>query len=408
MNNVALTFDDNAATPVPATNSIVTGTNRPSPILPVTTFTDPAPAAPYATNLAACNGSNPNGPWSLFVLDDTPLDSGSLGGWILSLTTASVVPAAADLVVTASGTPSTVVVGSNVTYTISLVNYGPSSASNVALTNVLPATFGFVSASIGGWVTNANVLTFTNLGTLAKDGATSITVVAKALVLGSFTNLVTAVASENDPFTGDNTVSVPSTVVSPSADLALAMFDAPSPVSFGNNLVYTLVLSNLGPATATSVSLTNTLPPGVAVISATPSGYALSGSTLVFTNLGNLGNGGSVSAQITVKPGAPGLITNSAVVASTILDPLKANNSASVKTVVQAAGISAARIGNNLVLSWPADAGTYVLESSTSLQAPIVWSTVSSPPPQAAGGVWTVALPTTNARSYFRLRQTGP
>jgi len=89
--NVTLTFDDATNNPfLPQYTQIVSGTNRPTAFFPVATFPAPAPPAPYATNLSAFNGSNPNGAWSLFVIDDTPLDSGVISnGWSLNLTTAS-------------------------------------------------------------------------------------------------------------------------------------------------------------------------------------------------------------------------------------------------------------------------------------------------------------------------------
>jgi subtilisin-like proprotein convertase family protein len=61
-----LTFDDAATAGVP--DAIVTGTYR--------------PAAP----LAAFNGSDPNGPWKLYVTDDEPGDAGQIRSWRLFIT----------------------------------------------------------------------------------------------------------------------------------------------------------------------------------------------------------------------------------------------------------------------------------------------------------------------------------
>ena len=58
--NVTLTLDNTASTPVPIGGQIVSGTNRPNPNLPVASFPAPAPNGPYATNLNAFAGSNPN------------------------------------------------------------------------------------------------------------------------------------------------------------------------------------------------------------------------------------------------------------------------------------------------------------------------------------------------------------
>ncbi|HET8970144.1 MAG TPA: Ig-like domain-containing protein, partial [Candidatus Nanopelagicales bacterium] len=47
----------------------------------------PAPAGPYGTSFAAFNGTNPNGQWKLYVVDDTEGYRGVLGGWSLRITT---------------------------------------------------------------------------------------------------------------------------------------------------------------------------------------------------------------------------------------------------------------------------------------------------------------------------------
>ncbi|HYY42201.1 MAG TPA: proprotein convertase P-domain-containing protein, partial [Pyrinomonadaceae bacterium] len=87
--NVSLTFDDAAAQSLPNTTQIVSGTYKPTNYAPADTFAAPAPAATSATTLATFNGTNPNGAWRLYVVDDTGTDGGNIaGGWALSVTTA--------------------------------------------------------------------------------------------------------------------------------------------------------------------------------------------------------------------------------------------------------------------------------------------------------------------------------
>lgn len=84
--NVNLTFDDAAAASLPDEGQIVSGTYKPTNIGTGDTFAAPAPAAPYGTTLSVFNGTNPNGTWSLYVMDDLGGDSGSIaGGWTLTL-----------------------------------------------------------------------------------------------------------------------------------------------------------------------------------------------------------------------------------------------------------------------------------------------------------------------------------
>jgi len=86
--NVNLTFDGTAATDLPDATQIVSGTYRPTNIGAGDTFPAPAPAGPYGSLLSVFNGVNPNGTWSLYVVDDLGGDVGNMnGGWTLRITT---------------------------------------------------------------------------------------------------------------------------------------------------------------------------------------------------------------------------------------------------------------------------------------------------------------------------------
>jgi subtilisin-like proprotein convertase family protein len=89
VSNLALTFDDAAPAALSSGSPCVTGTYRPANYEGVEVFSSPAPASGYSTTLSAFNGSNPNGTWSLYIIDDTIQDTGGIVGWSLSITTAS-------------------------------------------------------------------------------------------------------------------------------------------------------------------------------------------------------------------------------------------------------------------------------------------------------------------------------
>lgn len=91
---VDLTIDDAAATAFPA--AIVTGTYRPTDTTTGDVFPAPAPAGPYgdpapagsATLASVFNGTDPNGAWSLYLVDDAGGDDGNIaGGFRLNVTT---------------------------------------------------------------------------------------------------------------------------------------------------------------------------------------------------------------------------------------------------------------------------------------------------------------------------------
>jgi len=87
LSSTTLTFDDAAASKLPDATQISAGTFKPTDFGSGDAFASPAPASPYATTLATFAGLNPNGDWSLYVVDDEAGDSGAIvGGWSLSFT----------------------------------------------------------------------------------------------------------------------------------------------------------------------------------------------------------------------------------------------------------------------------------------------------------------------------------
>ena len=87
--NVTLTLDDAAASSLPDSTALATGTFRPTNIGTGDAFAAPAPAPPHGTALSDFNGTTPNGTWSLYAVDDLSGDIGSIaGGWSLTITTA--------------------------------------------------------------------------------------------------------------------------------------------------------------------------------------------------------------------------------------------------------------------------------------------------------------------------------
>ena len=88
-------------------------------------------------------------------------------------------------------------------YLISVTNLGPSSASDVVVTDVLPTGVIFVSAT-GGGTTNAGVVTW-ELGTLAAGSVSNVLVSVRPPHSGSITNQAAVAASTLDPDHSNNT-----------------------------------------------------------------------------------------------------------------------------------------------------------------------------------------------------------
>jgi uncharacterized repeat protein (TIGR01451 family) len=119
------------------------------------------------------------------------------------------------------------------------------------------------------------------------------------------------------------------------SDISVSKSDSPDPVTVGNNLTYTITVTNNGPDTATGITLTDILSSSVTYISTTSTqgSYTKSGNT-VTCNIGTLSNGASATVTIVVTPTTSGTITNSASVTCSETDSNTSNNTATATTTV--------------------------------------------------------------------------
>ncbi|MDB9549798.1 S8 family serine peptidase, partial [Dolichospermum circinale] len=93
LQNVTLTFDPTATANLPDEGQITSGSYKPTDFESGDLFNSPAPVGPYGTDFSVFNNTNPNGNWSLYVMDDVGGDSGSIaGGWSLNIGTVTATP----------------------------------------------------------------------------------------------------------------------------------------------------------------------------------------------------------------------------------------------------------------------------------------------------------------------------
>jgi uncharacterized repeat protein (TIGR01451 family) len=194
----------------------------------------------------------------------------------------------ADLQITKTDSPDPVVPGTT-TYTLVVRNNGPSVAANVVVSDPLPTGTAFASLTAPGLSCTTPAVgaagdVVCSVATLAAGATTTLTLavqVAPTLLDGAVITNTAAVRSDTpDLVPANNTDIEPTVVAAPtSADLAITKTDAADPVIVNGNVVYTLTIRNDGPAAATGVTVTDTLPAGVTFVSAVPSqGAACTGT----------------------------------------------------------------------------------------------------------------------------------
>jgi len=333
--DVTVTLDDDAAQPLPDTDPpIVSGSYRPSNYGTLgDDFAAPAPPLPYVTNLSALINSDPNGVWSLYVMDDqaenaTPNSTeGFLAdGWSLTLTTGDPL---ADLSITQTDQPDPVIVGNELTYSLVVSNRGP--ASTLAqVRDTLPSGMSFISAvpSQGNCSEAGGVIDCT-LGTLLNGGSATIIVRVTPTIGGSATNQAIVFGSQLD-INPTNSQSVAITAVTPVAELQLGVVATPNPVLLGQPETFVLTVTNHGPNAATGVFVTNLLPPELTFLNANnPWGACTNLSGRVVCQIGNLSTGVQATIQLVATAAATGLASNFVSVNGLQLDLVPTNNVAS-------------------------------------------------------------------------------
>ncbi|HXQ89084.1 MAG TPA: hypothetical protein VN733_05530 [Solirubrobacterales bacterium] len=141
-----------------------------------------------------------------------------------------------------------------------------------------------------------------------------------------------------------------------SANLKITKSDSPDPVRVGASLTYAIGVENLGPSPASGVTVTDNLPKGVDLVSASgPAGSCAVQGGKVTCAIGSLNpvgvnyGGAPATVTIVVVPRQAGTIRNTATVKGDQKDPANANNKATATTRVLGAagcrGVTASVVG---------------------------------------------------------------
>src|SRR5205085_2254500 len=161
-----------------------------------------------------------------------------------------------------TNTPGTVVPGTTFTYTITVTNTGPSTATNVAVSDTFPAAITSDSWSGNGTSGTGNISD--TIASLAV-GATvvyTVTATVNPSATGTLTNTVTVTAA-NDTNPNNNTATDTDNLT-PQNDVGVTKADSQGGSSIGpttgsvvpgSTFTYTITVTNTGPSTATNVAV---------------------------------------------------------------------------------------------------------------------------------------------------------
>jgi len=230
----------------------------------------------------------------------------------------------ADLSIVKSGPPSASP-GGLVTYTVTVTNLGPSTASSIVVTDPDPPGLTFVS--------NSGACTGTypcSLSPLASGQSATITTTysVPANYAGtSITNTASVSSAATDNNSSNNSSSV-TTPVTASADLSIVK-SGPASYNPGSNVTYTITVTNNGPLSAANVFVTDPTPAGLGFVG---NSGACTGNYPCALGTMTAGQVKTITTVFSVPANQSGSITNTASVSSSTNDGNGSNNASTVVT----------------------------------------------------------------------------
>ena len=232
-------------------------------------------------------------------------------------------------------------VNDDVTYTIKLTNNGPDTATDVVLTDAFPSPVTYKTA------TSTSGTTFIPTGNPVTGGEwivpsidpgqeKTLSIVVTADAPGIGLNVISITSSETwDPILGNNTSE---TLTNPQqADIAVDKVVDNNTPQVGDNVTFTIDVTNNGPSTALAVEVADQLPAELTFVDSSRNDSSLPNyynpTTGVWT-VGNMPNGASETLTITATVLAPSsptgsdsIILNTATGSTTTTDPNHGNDS---------------------------------------------------------------------------------
>jgi uncharacterized repeat protein (TIGR01451 family) len=260
---------------------------------------------------------------------------------------------ATDLALAKAAAGGTAVAGQPFTYTLTITNNGPLTATQVVITDALSggAVFSAVVASTEPASLTSSLVgaqaTFTVTGIAPNSVFTIVYTVLPPANGGVFSNTaVIASSTPSDPSPGDDSAGGGGPVTATAnADLAVAKSAAPTVVEPGGVVTYTLTVTNNGPSAAQFVTVTDVLSGGSfggVVTTSTGVSVNVSGNGVTFT-VNSLSAGGVITMVYTATAPSLGVMTNSAVVTSAVDDLGGGDNQAGATVQVNATDLALAK-----------------------------------------------------------------
>lgn len=260
--------------------------------------------------------------------DDPDLENNS------DMTSVTVRPSA-DLAVYKNVYPTEAKVGEPLTYLVTVINKGPSTATGVTLSEAFSGDIIDLEIdsieSPGSCTPVINEAFTCDLGSLGPHEIAQVTVVVIPGLEGTLLNTVQVTSEVQDPVMINNSDDL-FVSVEPVVDLAAVKTASPQIGVLGEEIQFEITVTNNGPSEATGIIVQDTLPSGLTNVSASNSG-TISGNMVIWT-FPSLPNGSSETLIITGTPDRTGIFTNSVSVTANEADSDPCNNTSITQAFV--------------------------------------------------------------------------
>ena len=229
-----------------------------------------------------------------------------------------------DLSISISADKEVLIIGDTVAYTITVTNNGPSNATDVVVSDTIPEGMN-VSSSDANYIGNG-VWNISSIG-VGSENAVTLTLYATVNTLETLSNEINVSSKEEENNGLDNKAIAPSLCPLPIVNMTVAMspsYDVQT-LRIGDNLVYTITISNNGPFDATDVIVVDEFDTNLlSLVSAT-----LDGETIDFINnctIDSIPNGNSRIIVLTFEVINNGTIVNNVSVGSSEFETDESDN----------------------------------------------------------------------------------
>ncbi|MGV6852818.1 MAG: autotransporter domain-containing protein [bacterium] len=283
----------------------------------------------------------------------------------------------ADLVLTKTSDLSSASVGDTIVYTFNIDNLGPGNGDAISLGDPLAAELTpQLPSSIPNWncsvdISNSLSCSYTGLP-IPSGGSSSLSIpmlVSSAPTGSSITNTASVSSDVLDPDTSNNDSTALVSFIGGGADFSLSKSASVASASLNDTFTYTLNVTNSGPLSSNSVTVTDNLPPELAFQSFTGIDWNCSLATGGVVSCNYLptsfasGTSSSVDIQVLLvaSPNGSQITNNASVNENTGIDPNTSNNNASAVvnfiaaqsdlSIIQSSSVSSVGLGQSVVFT---------------------------------------------------------